>query len=118
MKVGIRRVYDAPGVDEGLRVFVDRLWPRGMRKEQLDYDLWEKGVAPSPELRKWFGHDPRRWDAFRKRYLAELEVPEMKERLVGIVKSAAGRPITLLYGARDPRHNHALILAEVMAGLY
>lgn len=118
MKVGIRCVYEAPGVNEGLRVFVDRLWPRGMRKDQLEYDLWEKGVAPSPELRKWFGHDPCRWNAFRERYLAELELPGTREHLFRIVKMAAGRPITLLYGARDPRHNHALILAEVLAGLY
>lgn len=118
MKVGIRRVYDPPGTSEGFRVLVDRLWPRGIRKEDLAYDLWEKGIAPTPELRKWFGHDPERWDAFRERYQRELEQPQVRERLEDIVRAADKRRITLLYGARDAHHNHALILAEALERLY
>lgn len=118
MKVGIRRVYDPPGAAEDFRVLVDRLWPRGIRKEELTHDLWEKDIAPSPELRKWFAHDPERWQEFRNRYLSELDQPQKRQRLGEIVRAAGERRITLLYGARDTRHNHALILAEVLDGLY
>ncbi|HLU79599.1 MAG TPA: DUF488 family protein [Burkholderiaceae bacterium] len=117
MKVAIRRVYDEPGDDEGVRVLVDRLWPRGLRKEALEYDLWEKEIAPTPALRKWFGHDPKRWQAFREKYSEELKTAEVQERLHTLVKQAGKRNITLLYGARDPQHNHALILAEVLKKL-
>lgn len=118
MKVGIRRVYDPPGAEEGFRVLIDRLWPRGMRKDALEYDRWEKDIAPTSELRTWFGHDPERWDAFREKYREELERPENRQRLREIVRAAGKGPITLLYGARDTRHNHALILAEALERLY
>lgn len=117
MKVDIRRVYDAPEGDEGLRVLVDRLWPRGVRKDELQYDLWEKDIAPTPALRKWFGHSPERWEAFHDKYRKELAQPQVQERLKAIVKEAGKRKITLLYGARDPDHNHALILAEAIRKL-
>jgi len=117
MKVAIRRVYDEPEKDEGLRVLVDRLWPRGVRKNDLQYDLWEKDIAPTPALRKWFGHAPERWEAFHEKYRKELEEPPVRERLQAIVKEAGKRKITLLYGARDPQHNHALILADVIRKL-
>jgi len=118
MKVSVRRVYDPPKTGEGLRILVDRLWPRGVRKEDLEYDLWEKDVAPTPELRKWFGHMPERWETFHEKYRQELETPEAQERLKEIMKAAGKRNITLLYGARDPEHNHALILADAIKRLY
>lgn len=117
MKVDIRRVYDAPEGDEGLRVLVDRLWPRGVRKDELQYDLWEKDIAPTPALRKWFGHSPERWEEFHDKYRKELAQPQVQERLKAIVKEAGKRKITLLYGARDPDHNHALILAQTLRKL-
>lgn|SRR5690606_4309030 len=117
MKVDIRRVYDAPEGDEGLRVLVDRLWPRGVRKDELQYDLWEKDIAPTPALRKWFGHSPERWEEFHDKYRKELAQPQVQERLKAIVKEAGKRKITLLYGARDPDHNHALILAQALRKL-
>lgn len=117
MKIGIRRVYDPPEKDEGLRVLVDRIWPRGMRKEDLPYDVWDKNIAPTPELRKWFGHDPERWKEFHEKYRRELAAPEVQERLKNIRQEAGKRPITLLYAARDIEHNHALILAEAFKKL-
>ncbi|MFA7669012.1 MAG: DUF488 domain-containing protein [Burkholderiaceae bacterium] len=118
MNVDIRRVYDAPQSAEGFRVLVDRLWPRGVRKDQLKYDLWEKEIAPTPELRKWFGHSPARWDEFQKKYRQELDAAETQQRLQEIIKAAGKRKITLLYGARDAKHNHALILADAIQRLY
>lgn len=117
MKVAIRRVYDDPEKDEGFRVLVDRLWPRGVRKEDLQYDLWDKDIAPTPALRKWFGHSADRWEGFHEKYRKELEEPEARERLEAIAKEAGKRRITLLYGARDPKHNHALILADAFRKL-
>lgn len=117
MKVDIRRVYDPPASDEGLRVFVDRLWPRGLAKDALQYDLWAKELAPSPDLRKWFGHAPQRWAGFQEKYAQELALPAVKERMASIAKEAGQRKITLLYAARDTEHNHALILAEAFRKL-
>ncbi|HLU00850.1 MAG TPA: DUF488 family protein [Burkholderiaceae bacterium] len=117
MQVDIRRVYDPPGTNEGCRVLVDRIWPRGIRKEALEYDLWAKEVAPSPALRKWFGHSPQRWEEFQKKYGEELAQPDVQERLRAIVKDAGKKKLTLLYGARDPEHNHALILADALRRL-
>lgn len=114
MDVDIRRVYDPQNKGEGLRVLIDRLWPRGVRKDDLQYDLWEKEIAPTPALRKWFGHSPERWEAFGDKYRKELDSPRARERLEAIAKEAGKRKITLLYGARDPEHNHALILADVL----
>jgi len=118
MKVGIRRVYESPQQGEGLRVLVDRLWPRGVRKDALEYDLWEKGIAPTPGLRKWFGHSSARWEEFREKYRQELQEPPAQERLRAIIEAAGERNITLLYGARDAEHNHALILADAIKRLY
>jgi len=120
MKVVIRRIYDTAGTNEQetYRVLVDRLWPRGVRKADLQYEAWEKDLAPSPELRKWFGHDPKRWDEFGKRYRKELASKESQQRLAALLAAAADRDITLLYGARDPKHNHALVLAKELERLY
>lgn len=117
MSIGIRRVYDPPQENEGLRILVDRLWPRGIRKEDLHYDLWEKDIAPTPALRKWFSHDPGRWKEFHEKYRQELDTPEVQHRLQAILKEAGKRKITLLYGARDAEHNHALILADAFKKL-
>lgn len=107
-----RRVYDGPEAGDGARVLVDRLWPRGLRREAAALDAWEKGVAPSTELRRWFGHDPSRFEEFSARYRAELDASkaaaEFSERCRALL---ARGPVTLLYAARDERCNHALVLA-------
>lgn len=114
-KVSIRRAYDTPNAADGYRVLVDRVWPRGRRKDDLALDEWAKELAPSTELRKWFGHDPERWEAFRERYREELDTPEARERLRAVVDAAGERPITLVYSARDERHNQAVVLRERIA---
>jgi uncharacterized protein YeaO (DUF488 family) len=108
--IAIKRAYEKPAATDGRRVLVDRLWPRGVSKAKLKLDAWEKGLAPSPALRKWFGHDPKRWTEFKKRYKAELR-PRASE-LAALRKSA--RRITLVYGARDEAHTHALVLKEAL----
>jgi uncharacterized protein YeaO (DUF488 family) len=110
-RVRIKRAYEPKSPDDGQRVLVDRLWPRGLSKSDLKDVLWIKDVAPSTELRKWFGHDPERWDEFRSRYFAELRGNPAVERLQ---KAIAAGPVTLLYGARDPAHNQAVALAEYL----
>ncbi|MBV6273635.1 DUF488 family protein [Alcaligenaceae bacterium CGII-47] len=109
-----KRVYETPEAQDGFRVFVDRLWPRGVSKESFSYDLWCKDLAPSPDLRKWFGHKAEHWDGFRDRYRAELHKLEQQDRIGEVVAAADGQHITLVYGAKDPQHNHALILADEM----
>jgi uncharacterized protein YeaO (DUF488 family) len=108
MDIQIRRAYDAPRRGDGYRLLVDRVWPRGASRADLDLDAWAKEIAPSSRLRKWFGHDPLRWKEFLARYFAELEgnpgpVRELLER------ARQGR-VTLVYGARDPEHNNAVAL--------
>ncbi|VCU69052.1 hypothetical protein PIGHUM_01112 [Pigmentiphaga humi] len=113
--IDLHRVYDHAQVPAGrLRVLVDRLWPRGMRREALSYDAWPKDLAPSPELRRWFGHRPERWAEFHRRYAAELQDEAQQQAMAALLRDAAGRPITLLYGAKDPEHNHALVLREAL----
>jgi uncharacterized protein YeaO (DUF488 family) len=114
MSVKIKRVYEPASSDDGVRILVDRLWPRGLTKEEAKVDLWLKEIAPTTELRKWFGHDPAKWEEFRKRYVNELKdnpeaVAVLKEQI------GKGRPVTLIYGARDEAHNAARVLLEVMA---
>ncbi len=111
-EVRVRRVYDPPEPDSGRRVLVDRLWPRGLTKEKAALDAWVKDVAPSTELRKWFGHDPDRWEEFQRRYRQELEAhPGAVQELI----DAAGTgPVTLLYAARDERHNEAVVLQQML----
>ena len=110
--IRIKRIYDAPARTDGFRVLVDRLWPRGIRKDAAKLDAWVREVAPSPKLRAWFGHDPQRWTEFRKRYRAELR--KHTADLKALQARAAAGPLTLLYAARDPEHNHALVLQEVL----
>jgi uncharacterized protein YeaO (DUF488 family) len=113
----IKRAYEPPAPEDGFRVLVDRLWPRGLSKEAAAIDEWRKDVAPSTELRKWFGHDPKRWAKFKARYREELKAPE---RSVGLERlRALGREqsvVTLLFAARDEMHNHAAALLEVLKG--
>lgn len=115
MKVALKRVYEPSSKADGTRVLVDRLWPRGLSKEKADVDLWLKEIAPSTELRRWFGHDPGKWAEFQKRYHAELEAnPETMAEL----KTAIGvGPATLVYGAKDEEHNDAVVLAAYLANL-
>lgn len=110
--IGLRRVYDEPGPDDGYRVLVDRLWPRGMSHEHARVDEWCRDVAPSNELREWFGHDPAKWQGFVERYRAELAGNAAVEPLVE--RAVAGR-LTLVYGARDTEHNQAVVLRDVLA---
>jgi uncharacterized protein YeaO (DUF488 family) len=111
LAVRVRRIYDPPGED-GQRVLVDRLWPRGMTRERAALHAWMPALAPSTPLRLWFGHDPERWGEFRRRYRAELRG---EAALIETLRAAAARaPVTLLYGARDAEHNHALVLREVL----
>ena len=110
--IKIKRIYDPPADDDGFRVLVDRLWPRGVKKETAKLDLWAKQVAPSPELRKWFNHESDKFDEFRGRYALELESDF--DAVKQVIDAADGRAITLLYAARDPNCNHALVLLHVM----
>lgn len=112
--IRIRRVYDEPESGEGTRVLVDRVWPRGVSKEQARHDHWYKTLAPSAELRKWFGHDPRLWAAFKQKYRKELGSAEKRAQLAELAELARPGPLTLLYGAKDAEHNQAVVLREVL----
>jgi len=115
MAIRIKRVYDEAECSDGFRVLVDRLWPRGLPKADAKVDLWVKQAAPSPELRKWFGHDPAKWTEFRRRYLAELDA--RPEDLTALEDAARHCTVTLLYAARDTLHNHALVLKAYLEAL-
>ena len=115
MTIRIKRIYDAVADDDGRRVLVDRLWPRGVTKDHARLDAWLKHVAPSPALRSWWNHDAERLDEFAVRYRAELDGEPATVRAVAELRElAAAGPTTLLYGARDPHVNHARILAEYL----
>lgn len=111
-KIHIKRVYEAPSADDGCRILVDRIWPRGVSKEKAKLDHWIKEVAPSTELRKWFAHDPERFTEFADRYRKELE--EKTESLAKIQAEAKRNKVTLLYGARDVEHNQAVVLQGLL----
>lgn len=108
----LKRAYDPPEPEDGFRVLADRLWPRGLTRERAAVDHWAKDLAPSAELRQWFGHDPARWSEFEARYRDELAANEAA--LVDLLTRAGRRRITLLYAAKDPEHNNALALAETL----
>jgi uncharacterized protein YeaO (DUF488 family) len=110
--IDVRRVYEDPRGHDGVRVLVDRLWPRGMAKTSLHYDLWAKDVAPSTELRRWYGHDPQRFDEFSRRYLAELRQAPAKDVAGDIVRRARGTTLVLLTATRDVDHSGATVLAR------
>lgn len=110
----LKRVYEPPSADDGQRILVDRLWPRGLTKEKADVDLWLKEIAPSTELRRWFDHDPAKWAEFQIRYRAELDA---NAEVVGALKAALkSGPATLVYGAHDEIHNDAVVLADYLSG--
>ncbi len=110
MKIFIKRVYDQPNPKDGLRILVDRLWPRGISKEEAKIDVWLKSAAPSNELRKWFQHDVKKWPEFKKRYFAELEADtEAVNELLSYVKKSE---VTLLFAAKESDHNNAVALKE------
>lgn len=108
----MKRAYEKPSFDDGVRILVDRLWPRGLTKKAAAIDRWAKEIAPSTELRKWSAHDPERWHEFRKRYIAELQ--EHAEEVEDVRRLARENPITLVYGARDKVHNGAIVLREIL----
>lgn len=112
MNIQIKRIYDPPSDDDGLRVLVDRLWPRGLKKTEACVDHWAKELSPSTDLRRWFGHDPSRFAEFRRRYLKELE--GKAEAVRDVVAAAAGQTVTLLFAARDRLCNHAVVLRDVL----
>jgi uncharacterized protein YeaO (DUF488 family) len=112
MNIRIKRAYEVPDREDGRRILVDRLWPRGLTKEKAKVDLWLKDLAPSTELRKWFAHDPVKWAEFRSRYLDELK--KNKEQLSLLRQEAAKGDVTLVYGAKDEEHNEAVILLRLL----
>lgn len=112
MALKIKRIYETPDEADGYRILVDRLWPRGVSKEQATIDEWLKEIAPSPELRDWFGHKPERFEEFRIRYQTELAD---NDAILKIKKlETENKTVTLLYAAKDPVHNHAVVLMEVL----
>lgn len=112
--VRVKRAYEPAARSDGFRVLVDRVWPRGVRKEDLHVKIWAKEIAPSTALRKWFGHDPKRWAEFRRRYLAELKDPSIVGEIRRIVDAAKdASTITLVYSAKDVEHNQAVVLKQV-----
>jgi uncharacterized protein YeaO (DUF488 family) len=112
--IRVKRAYDPPARGDGRRVLVDRLWPRGLKREAAEIDLWLKEVAPSAELRRWFNHEPGRWNEFRKRYRAELEAnAESVKTLRGVLRGA--RPVTLLFAAKDTERNNAVALRDYLS---
>ena len=112
----IKRAYAPPGPEDGTRVLVDRLWPRGLAKDAAAVDLWLKDIAPSKELRQWFGHDPARWKGFTAKYLKELEAPERAAAFERLREMGRGRAkVTLLFGAREETYNHAALLHRLLS---
>lgn len=112
--IKLKRAYERPTADDGVRILIDRLWPRGLSKANAAIDQWAKDIAPSTTLRKWFGHGPARWQEFRRRYTKEVrQHPEELARLRALAKQG---PITLVYSARDEHHNDAVVLRAVLLG--
>lgn len=113
-RIQLKRAYEAPAASDGKRVLIDRLWPRGVRKEDAALDLWLKELGPSTELRQWFGHEPARWDEFQQRYAEELS--HKSELLDQLREFAREGVLTLVYSARDEQHNDAVVLRRLLLG--
>lgn len=109
-RLQVKRVYEAPARSDGCRVLVDRIWPRGVSKEAAKLDAWIKEIAPSAELRKWYGHEPSRWASFKRRYFRELG--GQQAAIEQLLQTCSGRPLTLLFAAKDSVHNNAVALME------
>ncbi len=116
-EVRLRRVYDDPSPEDGTRVLVDRIWPRGLAKARARIDEWVKAVAPSTELRRWYGHDPGRFEEFHRRYSAELAEPERQAALLHLRELARSGPLTLVTATRDLDHSQATVLADHLRGM-
>lgn len=114
--IRIKRIYDPADGSDGVRVLVDRLWPRGVKKDAARIDDWLKDVAPSHELRKWFGHDEAKWPEFAEKYRAELKGPEQAAALERLLRLAADSDLTLVYSAKDSAHNNAVVIRDVLTG--
>jgi uncharacterized protein YeaO (DUF488 family) len=110
MSIKLKRAYDPPIKSDGRRILVDRVWPRGIAKNDLQIDAWLKDLAPSTELRKWFGHDPTKWDEFKKRYARELE--QRSEALEELLEMTRAGHVTLVFSAKDTQHNNAVALRD------
>lgn len=110
--VQIKRAYDAPSADDGYRVLIDRMWPRGVARERARLDEWARDLAPSADLRRWYGHDPDRFEEFRDRYRAELE--QQSEAVADLRRRARSQRVTIVFGARDAEHSNAAVLAELL----
>lgn len=115
-KVAIKRAYEPPAPEDGERILVDRLWPRGVSKANARLDLWLKDIAPSAELREWFGHDPAKYEEFRRRYLAELKEEPGKSALATLREHCARGQVTLVFAAREAEHNDATVLRDLLNG--
>lgn len=113
-RIRVRRIYDAPSAADGARVLVDRIWPRGLRKDSAHLEEWAKDVAPSAELRTWYQHDPAKFGEFRERYIAELAAPGPREALARLRGLAADQPVTLLTATKDVELSQAAVLAELL----
>ncbi|HEX5509883.1 MAG TPA: DUF488 domain-containing protein [Pseudolabrys sp.] len=111
-KIKLKRAYEKPSREDGTRILVDRLWPRGLKKDAAKIDHWFKEIAPTTELRKWFGHDPKRWNEFRRRYNAELR--QHTDQLREIRKMVREGPVTLVYSAHDELHNNAVVIRTAL----
>lgn len=114
MEIEIKRAYEDAEPADGYRVLIDRLWPRGVSKQRAELDAWEKELGPSTELRKWFGHEPGRFEQFRRRYIEELR--GQRDRLSALRRRARDGRVTLVHSARDTEHNDAVVLAEILRG--
>lgn len=112
LEIKLKRAYEAPAKNDGRRILIDRVWPRGIKKEELRLDGWKKELAPSTNLRKWFGHDPERWEEFQKRYRRELD--EQPDAIAELLSLCRGGPVTLVFGAKDTRHNQAVALRDYL----
>jgi uncharacterized protein YeaO (DUF488 family) len=116
VSIRLKRVYDKPAKADGRRVLVDRIWPRGLTKQEARIDEWLTEIAPSTKLRKWFRHDPARWNEFKKRYAAELD--DRREQMERLARESHKRTVTLLFGAKDVEHNNAVALKKYIERRY
>ena len=114
LQIKIKRVYDPPAAEDGQRVLIDRLWPRGVKREEARLDAWLRDVAPSDALRRWFGHDPARWDEFQARYRRELEDEAHQRALAQLRERAKHGTLTLLFATKDTEHNSALVIRQAL----
>ena len=112
MEIKLKRVYETPTKEDGIRILVDRLWPRGLTKLKAKIDLWLKDIAPSTKLRKWFHHDPEKWEEFKKRY--RLELKDKKEQIKLLEDQLKNGTVTLVYGSKDKKHNEAVVIEELL----